>query len=170
MPVNPPTPTQNPSTTPTARDVATEMFEIVQQVMRGSQAPIVGLVEQYDLSFAQLKLMFVLQTAADPLPIGRLAEITGASLPAAGRAVDGLVKHKLATRTEDPDDRRVKRIELTPLGLNAMDAIYETRIDSLKDIVAQLSGEELAELRAAIQPLRQVTRESSPNQNEEVSR
>lgn len=154
--MNPP---KSTTAIPTARDVATEMFEVVQQVMRASQEPMVTLVERYDLTFTQLKLMFVLQMSPDPLPIGRLAEITGASLPAAGRAVDGIVRDELATRTEDPSDRRVKRIELTPLGASEMNAIYESRIETLQSFLSQLSEQELVELHAAIHPLRQIAKD-----------
>jgi DNA-binding MarR family transcriptional regulator len=148
--VNPPKPPKPNN----ARAVASDMFAIVQSVMRGSQGEMVSLVEKYDLSFTQLKLMYVLQQTDEPQPIGGLADTTTTSLPAAGRAVDGLVRHELVTRTEDPDDRRVKRIELTPLGTKEMDTVQEARVRTLDQFLKQLSGDEIAALHKAIQPLR----------------
>ena len=43
----------------------------------------------------------------------------GVSVPSISRAVDGLVKAGLATRVEDPEDRRVRRIAITDQGEGA---------------------------------------------------
>lgn len=150
------------------------MFAVMQQVMRGTQDTMVGFVEQYDLSFTQMKLMFVLQSSHSPQPIGHIAELVGASLPSAGRAVDGLVRNELVTRTEDPEDRRVKRIELTPLGASAMDTIQESRVKTLVGFLKELEGDQLADLSSAILPLKtvacQATEELHETEDLEVSR
>ncbi|MBJ7458708.1 MAG: MarR family transcriptional regulator [Thermoleophilaceae bacterium] len=134
--------------------VAEDFIAVVTHVMKSSSAPMVAFAEQYDLSFTQLKLMFALSNADEPQPIGRLAEAIGSSLPATGRAVDGLVRHALATRTEDPTDRRVKRIEPTQLGARSMDAIYETRVATLNAMLKKLSNQQVNVLSSALEPLR----------------
>lgn len=134
--------------------VAEDFVSVVTNVMKRSSAPMVEFVERYDLSFTQLKVMFTLANTDDPLPIGRIAELTGGSLPATGRAVDGLVRHGLATRTEDPDDRRVKRVEVTPLGTSGMNEIYESRVATLRGLLDGLSEDERAALADAMSPLR----------------
>jgi DNA-binding MarR family transcriptional regulator len=149
----------------TSTDVAKDFIAVVTRVMKSGSAPMVAFAEQYDLSFTQLKLMFALSGLDEPQPIGRLAEMTGSSLPSMGRAVDGLVRHGLATRTEDPLDRRVKRIEPTDLGAKSMNAIYETRVNTLGEILDQLSPEQIAALGAALEPLNAV----SPEKEKEVS-
>jgi DNA-binding MarR family transcriptional regulator len=118
---------------------------------------MVAFAEQYDLSFSQLKLMFALSNLDEAQPIGRLAEMTGSSLPSMGRAVDGLVRHGLVTRTEDPQDRRVKRIELTDLGASSMSAIYETRVNTLSEILDQLPSDQVDALASALEPLKPET-------------
>lgn len=157
----------SPSTA-SARSVAEEFVSVVMHVMKQSSTPMVEFAERHDLSFTQLKLMFALANADEPLPIGRLAELSGASLPAAGRAVDGLVRHGLATRTEDPDDRRVKRVEITELGSTGMAAINESRIATLSDFLGGLSDTELAALADAVAPLRGLA--ENPESRTEVSR
>jgi DNA-binding MarR family transcriptional regulator len=141
----------SPSSTTT--DVAKDFIAVVTRVMKSSSAPMVAFAEQYDLSFTQLKLMFALSNLDEPQPIGRLAEMTGSTLPSMGRAVDGLVRHGLVTRTEDPLDRRVKRIEPTELGAKSMNAIYETRVKTLSEILDQLSSDQVGALASALEPL-----------------
>lgn len=151
-----------------AKSVADEFVAVVTNVMKRSSAPMVGFVEQYDLSFTQLKVMFALAGADRPLPISGLAKGTGGSLPATGRAVDGLVRHGLVTRTEDPDDRRVKRVQITQLGTDGMDEIQASRITALQNLLAELTQDDLAALSSAIAPLRSLV--ESPNCETEVSR
>lgn len=134
--------------------VAEDFTAIVTNVMKRSSAPMMEFVERYDLSFTQLKLMFALANSQKALPIGRIAELTGGSLPATGRAVDGLVRHGLATRTEDPDDRRVKLVEVTPLGTSGMNEIFESRVATLRGVLGELSDDELTALAGALAPLR----------------
>lgn len=137
--------------------VSEDFIAVTTHVMKSSSAPMVAFAEQYDLTFTQLKLMFALSNADEPQPIGHLAETIGSSLPATGRAVDGLVRHELATRTEDPTDRRVKRIEATKLGASSMDAIYATRVATLNKILKKLSDDQLDALSSALAPLRKET-------------
>ncbi|MBJ7332603.1 MAG: MarR family transcriptional regulator [Solirubrobacteraceae bacterium] len=136
-----------------SKAVAKDFIAVTMRVMKSSSAPMVAFAEQYDLSFTQLKLMFALSNLDEPQPIGRLAELTGSTLPSMGRAVDGLVRHGLVTRTEDPLDRRVKRIEPTELGASSMYAIYETRVNTLSEILDQLPPEQVDALASALAPL-----------------
>lgn len=135
------------------REITDRFVNLIGSLMKGSSAPMVSFVEQHELSFTQLKSMFVLANAAEPMPIGQIAELTGASLPAAGRAVDGLVRQGLVTRTEDPDDRRVKRIELTELGDQGMAKIYERRVEALGELLGKLEPDELTNVAAAVDAL-----------------
>lgn len=144
------------ATRATSKSVAADFVAVVTDVMKRSSAPMAEFVERYDLSFTQLKVMFVLATTEEPLAIGGIAGVTGGSLPATGRAVDGLVRLRLATRTEDPADRRVKRVEITPLGTRGMDEIFENRVATLAGILAGLTDEELGALAGALVPLKQM--------------
>jgi DNA-binding MarR family transcriptional regulator len=141
----------------TSTEVAKDFIAVVTRVMKSSSAPMDAFAEQYDLSFTQLKLMFALSNLEEAQPIGRLAEMTGSTLPSMGRAVDGLVRHALVTRTEDPLDRRVKRIEPTELGASSMNAIYEQRVNTLSEILDQLSGDQVDALASALTPLKPET-------------
>ena len=68
-----------------------------------------------NLTISQLKVMIVLSREGGAA--GReLAERTGFSLATLTGIADRLVGQQLVTRQEDPRDRRVRRLELTPEG------------------------------------------------------
>jgi DNA-binding MarR family transcriptional regulator len=138
---------------PDTAAVADDLISLFTSVLKRSSAPMVEFADRYELSFTQLKLMYVLANAREPLPIGRIAELTGGSLPSTGRAVDALVRHELADRSEDPDDRRVKLVQITKLGDSAMREIFESRISALRELLGQLTRDELAHLTGALTPL-----------------
>jgi DNA-binding MarR family transcriptional regulator len=142
------------SNSPDTRAVTDDLIAIFGHVLKHSSTPIVEFAERYDLSFTQLKVMFALAQSAEPSPIGRIARRTGASLPAAGRAIDGLVRHGLADRSEAPDDRRVKLVQSTALGDDAMRELLEARAAILEQFLNDLTGDELSAIAEAIVPLR----------------
>ena len=54
--------------------------------------------------------------SAEAWQVSDLAEVFGVSVPSMSRAVDALVKKKLATRVEDPNDRRARQVRITAKG------------------------------------------------------
>lgn len=56
-----------------------------------------------------------------------VAEGLGISFPAATKTIDRLVRKGLASRLEDPHDRRVVRIRLTEMGKDLVTNIYRER-------------------------------------------
>ena len=78
---------------------------------RGNQLRV---MEETGLSMTQCKAILEIGGLGEALPscgLNDLAEQLGASTPSMSRAVDDLVKKRLVTRIEDPDDRRARRIE-----------------------------------------------------------
>src|SRR5919198_679680 len=75
------------------------------------------------------------------------------SLASASRAVDELVKRALASRVEDPDDRRVRRVSLTADGQEVADELMAARMAGLESFVATLGPEERRKLDAALEAL-----------------
>ena len=82
-----------------------------------------------------------------------LSEELGISAASASRAADGLVRKKLATRVEDPDDRRVRRLALTAKGRELADRIISARLAGLEDFTGSLDGDERQKLEAALDAL-----------------
>jgi DNA-binding MarR family transcriptional regulator len=82
-----------------------------------------------------------------------LSDSLGLSLASASRAVDGLVKQQLVARTEDTEDRRVKRLSLTEAGESLSHRILTARLEGLGKFVASLTPAERTKLESALELL-----------------
>ena len=94
-----------------------------------------GVLEESGLSMTQCKALLELgglgQTA-ETWQVGDLAEVFGVSVPSMSRAVDGLVKKGLATRVEDPDDRRVRQVKITESGKDLVETLVAVRQNGMR--------------------------------------
>ena len=109
-------------------------------------------VERLGLSLSQIKTL-QLMSDREPDTIGALAADLGLSLPAVSRAVEQLVVRGMVTRTEDPDDRRSRRLALTAKGRRTIDGLVQLRLAGVKRFVAGLEPEEREALMAGLTPL-----------------
>ena len=69
------------------------------------------------------------------------------------RAVDGLVKKGLATRVEDPDDRRVRQVRITAKGKDLVETLVAVRQTGIEAFAATLSAAQRRKLDAAVDSL-----------------
>ncbi len=69
------------------------------------------------------------------------------------RAVDVLVKKRLATRVEDPEDRRVRRIAITARGKKLVDTLMVVRRAGMETFAASLTAAQRRKLDAAVDSL-----------------
>ncbi|MBG0831785.1 MarR family transcriptional regulator [Planomonospora sp. ID67723] len=98
-----------------------------------------------NLTMRQLKVIMFLafresasgQDIAHHLDVG-LGTVTG--------IVDRLIGHGLVTRREDPNDRRVRRVELTPEGHVLLERISEAGIDDFRRLLERLDTRLLHDL------------------------
>ncbi|MFB4278179.1 MarR family winged helix-turn-helix transcriptional regulator [Nonomuraea sp. MTCD27] len=98
-----------------------------------------------NLTMRQLKVIMVLsmngsvsgQDLAHNLGVG-LGTVTG--------IVDRLVAHGLVSRHEDPHDRRVRRVELTPKGTELIEEINNAGVQHYQRIMDHLDTETLRAL------------------------
>lgn len=118
--------------------------------MKGDQSELLALVAELDLTMPQIRGLFVLDTSARQLALTELAPLMGLSVAAAGRAVDGLVRGGLVSRSEDPDDRRVKRLALTDDGRGALARLTEARLVGLRGFAETLGDAERDALASAL--------------------
>ena len=91
-----------------------------------------------------------------PLTLGELARAEQVKPPTMTRIVTGLEKDGLVERKDDPRDKRLTHIEVTPKGRKVLAAGRARRVERLASAVAKLEGKELAELDRGIQLLRDV--------------
>ena len=87
------------------------------------------------------------------MPVNAVADRLGISLAAMSRAADGLVQRGLVGRLEDPEDRRIKRLSLTPAGDELVRKLIQSRLAGIEGFVDSLSAKERALLEKALGPI-----------------
>jgi MarR family 2-MHQ and catechol resistance regulon transcriptional repressor len=121
----------------------------------GRAGEVVRAIDESGLSFVQMKAMVSLEGVdEDDLPtVTGLSDTLGISPASASRAVDGLVKKGLASRVEDAEDRRVRRLGLTAKGHQLAGRILAARLAGLEDFAASLNVDERKKLETALEAL-----------------
>jgi DNA-binding MarR family transcriptional regulator len=119
------------------------------RLMKGDQGELFAVVAELDLTMPQMRGMFVLNGSERALALTELAPSMGLSVAAAGRAVDGLVRKGLVSRTEDCEDRRIKRLAVTEAGQAALVRIAEARREGFRRFAETLGERERAALAEA---------------------
>lgn len=132
------------------REMALELGAVVFHLLRGSRA--LAAIDERGLSLTQAKALLELGADPDPEPVSvnALAGALGLSLPSASRAVDALVRKDLVLRSEDPEDRRVRRLSLTSDGRRLVEEVFEARLDGLESFVGSLEPVERRPLEEAL--------------------
>jgi DNA-binding MarR family transcriptional regulator len=119
---------------------------------RGNE--VFRVIDESGLTFAQMKVLVELEVPdEDARTVTALSEELGISVASASRAADGLVRKKLATRVEDRNDRRIKRLALTLRGHRLADRIISARLATLEDFAGSLGPDERQKLESALDAL-----------------
>jgi DNA-binding MarR family transcriptional regulator len=119
---------------------------------RRSSAELFKMVAELDSSFSQVKMMFLLEDGGEH-SVKDLATALGLSLPAASRAVDGLIQRDWVTRRAADTDRRSRLIALSDPGRTVVDRVIRARLDTLEAFAADLTPEERDGLYTALLPI-----------------
>jgi DNA-binding MarR family transcriptional regulator len=98
----------------------------------------------HDLTFGQLRLLFTLGQSG-PVSIGQLADILGVADATASEFVDRVERRGLAIRSHRVDDRRVVECRLSDDGARLLAEIQGARRGAMRQALAVLTAEELAE-------------------------
>lgn len=139
-----------------AQDTAARLSALMRHVFLYDRGNQLRVMEESGLSMTQCKALLELGglgEEARPHQVGDLAERFGVSVPSMSRAVDSLVKGKLATRLEDPDDRRVRRVAITAKGKELVDTLLVVRQAGLETFAESLSAAQRRKLDAAVDSL-----------------
>jgi DNA-binding MarR family transcriptional regulator len=141
---------------PTAadRELALKLGSLMLHVLNPAADSTFRVIDESGLSFVQTKGLLALATSeSEHLSVKLLAEQLNISLPSASRAVDELVRAKLVTREEDPDDRRMRQVALTARGRGLAGEIIAARLEGLERFAASLGRDERRKLAAALDAL-----------------
>jgi DNA-binding MarR family transcriptional regulator len=126
------------------------MYALAAYLLRTANVGTFNAIAEMDLSFTQIKALCALEAEGEERSVKALASSLGLSLAAMSRAVDGLYERGLVERDEDPDDRRMKRVRLTPDGLAVPRGLSEARLSALSDLVGSFDDEQALALSHAV--------------------
>lgn len=136
------------------RDLALKLGSLMLSTLGSEGGAVIKAVDESGLNFSQMKVLITLAGHEDePASVKRIAEYLGISLASASRAVDALVKRALATRVEDPEDRRVRHVTLTAEGQGIADELMAARLAGLEGFIGKLSAIERRRLEGALEVL-----------------
>jgi DNA-binding MarR family transcriptional regulator len=142
--------------TPEAQETAARLTALLRHVFLYDRGNQLRVIEETGLSMTQCKVLLELgglgQTA-EAWQVGDLAELFGVSVPSMSRAVDALVKDGMATRVEDPSDRRVRQVRLTAKGKHLVETLVAVRQTGMQSFVTTLSAAQRRKLDAAVDAL-----------------
>ena len=124
----------SPPISPDARETAARLTALVRHVFRYDRGDQLRLIEQSGLSMTQTKVLLELGgfgQCPEAWGVSELAERFGVSTPSMSRAVDSLVRDELATRGEDPDDRRARQVRITAKGKEIVEKLVAVRLSGM---------------------------------------
>jgi DNA-binding MarR family transcriptional regulator len=139
------------------KETAARMTALLRHLFLYDRGNQLRVIEETGLSMTQVKALLELgglgHRATHSWHVSDLAELFGVSVPSMSRALDGLVKAKMATRVEDPDDRRVRRVKITAKGKELVDRLVTVRQAGIEAFVATLTASQRRKLDAAVESL-----------------
>lgn len=133
--------------------LANDLYALVVHTHRNCNADLFEAVGELELTLTQIKLLHHLDGAPSPITLKEAAEQVHVSLPAASRTVDDLVRRALATRAEDAEDRRMKRVAITPAGGAVIRRLNAARLSGLQQFLETLTDTEREALGGALSVL-----------------
>jgi DNA-binding MarR family transcriptional regulator len=141
---------------PEAQETAARLTALFRHLFLYDRGNQLRVIEESGLSMTQSKALLELgglgQTA-EAWQVGDLAEVFGVSVPSMSRAVDGLVKKGLATRVEDPSDRRARQVRITAKGKDLVETLVAVRQTGFEAFTSTLSAAQRRKLDAAVDSL-----------------
>jgi DNA-binding MarR family transcriptional regulator len=126
--------------------------EGAELIMRGTMRSFFQYVKGTGLSMPQIGALLHL-TKGGTVGISNLSDDLGVSNAATSQMLDRLVAQGLILRSEDPDDRRVKKIVLTDKGRKTVTESLNMRQAWLEELAGSLSPAEKEQIITAIKIL-----------------
>jgi DNA-binding MarR family transcriptional regulator len=145
-----------PEVSEEAQETAARISALLRHLFLYDRGNLLRVIEESGLSMTQSKTLLELGGLGEEIEarqVTDLAEVLGVSVPSMSRAVDGLVRKRLATRVEDVEDRRVRRVEITVKGKKLVDALMVVRQAGMETFAASLTAAQRRKLDAAVDSL-----------------
>jgi len=119
--------------------------------------------EQHGLSEGRMSVLFRLRKAPEQrMAMSELAYWCSTTPRNITGLVDNLERDGLVRRVPDPEDRRSVQAQLTPAGMEKIDALWRVSIEAQTVVTNKFSKEELKQLRHLCLKLVQLMKEEMP--------
>lgn len=139
-----------------------EMQEWVELTMRQSMHSLIRANKRRGFSMTESSALFSLRHHSG-CNVSEMAEHLGVSNAAASQMLDRLVEQGLILRSEDPNDRRGKRIELTEQGRELIRASMQARQSWVEDLIVLFTPEQREQIMPILHVMIEKTRQLDNN-------
>ena len=129
----------------TSRDFERALRAWATVFMRRSVQEFILAMKDSGLSPSQLHTLMRLHHQGS-CPVSGISDDLGVTAAAASQIVERLSGMGLLERSEDPSDRRVRQVTLTPKGRGLVARGVEARIGWVRELARRLPAEELASI------------------------
>jgi len=141
----------------TPKTISAVIQEWSEVFMHRSGKEFRHFMERSNLSFSQVNVLMKLFHGVK-CGVSRIGEEMGVSNAAASQAVDRLVQMGMIERTEDPSDRRSKRLTLTQDGKALIESGINDRSQWIKDLAVTLTKDQQQTIIEALTILTETAR------------
>ena len=123
-----------------ATEVSALINEMMTHVHRRSAGDTLAIMNQAGLTMAQLVALHVLAHRG-AMSVTRVANLLRLSPAATSHLIDRLFGARLVARTEDPVDRRHKRVAITSSGRTLVERVQDERSAEVSRVIGRLSAD-----------------------------
>ena len=148
--------------------LAGKLREWVHVLMRNSMHGFIRYSKESGLSMPQMTALFRIRRDRQ-CGVTEIGEHLGITSAAASQMLERLVKQGYVDRSEDPEDRRGKKLALTETGDKVVKEGLDARQGWLSELAARFEGEESLMVARALDLLVERTRDLSPAYPHECS-
>lgn len=135
--------------------------EWIELFMHRSMQGTIQYARENGLSMSMIGTLFHLNLRGHT-GVSDLGQHLGVSSAAASQMLDRLVEEGLIERTEDPDDRRMKKISLTEKGCQIFRESLSARLRWLDELEKGLTDQEKQTITSALQLMIDKAHDRSP--------
>jgi DNA-binding MarR family transcriptional regulator len=133
-------------------EVTGRLEKLLETFMRRSMHNFILSAKERGLSMSQIGALFVIHRKGS-CGVSDIGDHLGITAAATSQMLNRLVEQDLIERTEDPVDRRLKRIVLTPDGTQTLQDSVRARQNWLHRLAVTLTPEEQDHVSRALQLL-----------------
>jgi DNA-binding MarR family transcriptional regulator len=139
-------------TRPNRQEMVEDTLKIAARLFRVTLPAVPREMLELDVTMTQLKILFLLFVDG-PKRMSDLASDLGVTLATASGLADRLVERDFITRESQPDDRRVVLCRLSASGEKAINNIWKTASDRVRELLQTLDTDNLQVLSRILESM-----------------